>query len=303
MGDDVRVIDVDPELLRKMTAAALHAVDETYVHIEAEITAANGDYDALMSTLVPEGPYGYTIQPTFHGDGTVRAPVLTTWDEIRGAYEQVRGTSDMLSNEPLIEVRGTWYVFQESVSVGRPKATGVVSDGTHLLGMFPVSTGKGITGELVWPRVPAAMLGRGEVPADLPTDPLRQRRDLLALHDRYVAAFAAGDADGMVDAMNDDVQSGVRDYVRDTGALTELQGKEANRAYYAALFEKYDIQSVELLDRVVQEWFVFAELRVTAVPRAGGAPVAFHVAEYYVTANDGKFFVRIGHGTDIAEVA
>jgi hypothetical protein len=31
--------------------------------------------------------------------------------------------------------------------------------------LFPVSTDKGITGELVWPRVPEAILSRGEAPA------------------------------------------------------------------------------------------------------------------------------------------
>lgn len=298
----MRVIDVDPDLLRRSADAALHAARETYIHVDAEIVAANGDYDALMATLVPDGPYGYTIQPQFNGDGTVRAPVLTTREEIREAYEEVRGRSDLLSSEPLVEIRGAWYTFQESVSIGRIKG-GEPSDGAHLLAMFPVGTGKGITGELVWPWVPQEMLGRGDAPEGLPTAPLRQRRDLLMLHDCYLAAFRAGDADALVDTMNDDVQSGVRDYVADTGALIEMQGKDANRLHYAALFDKFEIRSVDLLDRVVQEWYVFAEVRVTASPRGGGPEMAFHVAEYYVTAKDGRFFIRVGHGTDLATVA
>jgi hypothetical protein len=39
---------------------------------------------------------------------------------------------------------------------------------------------------------------------------------------------------------------------------------------------------------------------MTVQPRAGGARLAFHTGEFYVTANDGRFFVRIGHGTDPA---
>jgi len=44
-------------------------------------------------------------------------------------------------------------------------------------------------------------------------------------------------------------------------------------------------------------------VRVTARVRDSGETVAFHLAEYYITAKDGLFFVRIGHGTDVAPVA
>jgi hypothetical protein len=300
----MRVIDEDPEMLRQSAEAALHAADETWIHIQAEVTAANGDYDALMSTLMPGGPWGYTIQPQFNGDGTVRAPILTTWDEIRKAYEQVRGNSDMLGAESLVELRSTWYTFQECVSRGWPKGAPEPSKGSHLLGLFPVGAAKGITGELVWPRVPIEMLGRGEVPEGLPTDPVLIRRSLIQLHDRYLHAIRMGDADGLVECLNDDAQGGVRDYVDDTGALVELDGKEGARAHYAALFDTYDIRSVDLLDRVVESWYVFAELRITATPKGEDGPLlAWHTADYQVIGKDHRFMVRIGHGTDIAEIA
>ena len=299
MGD-VRVIDTDPELLKRSTEVAMHATEETWIHIRAEVTAADGDYDALMSTLRDTEPYGYTIQPEINGDGTVRAPIITTREDVRAAYEVVRGRSDLLTSESLIEVRGLWYVFQESYSVGRLRANGEVQPGSHLLGLFPVGTDKGITGELVWPRAPESILGKGEVPAGLPTDPLEKRRAALALHERFLDAYRAGDADGIAATLNEGVQGGVRDYVADTGALIELQSRDASRAHYAELFEKFEIVSLELLDRVIQEWYVFAEVRITARPRSGGPAVAFHWAEYDVLAKDGLFMVRIGHGTDIA---
>lgn len=134
------------------------------------------------------------------------------------------------------------------------------------------------------------------------TDPIRLRRDLLALHDRYLEALAEGDVDVVVETMHEDVQSGVRDYVAETGALNQLVGKAAHHAYYAAFCDKFEILGVDLLDRVVQDWYVFAEVRMTVRPRDGGPNLAFHTAEFYVTANDGRFFVRIGHGTDPATV-
>jgi hypothetical protein len=142
------------------------------------------------------------------------------------------------------------------------------------------------------------------VPEGLSTDPVRIRRDLVQLHDRYLHAMRMGDADGLVETLNADAQGGVRDYVDDTGALVELDGREGARAHYAALFDRYEIRSVDLLDRVVQEWYVFAELRITATPKGEDGPLlAWHTADYQVVAKDHLFMVRVGHGTDVAQIA
>jgi hypothetical protein len=303
MSESKPVLDTDPELLRRSTEAAMHATEEAWIHIRAEVTAADGDYDKLMTTLRPDGPYGYTIQPRIHGDGTVDAPILSTWDEIYVAYEEVRGRSDLLSSESLIELRSTWYIFQEAISVGHIKTEPEPSPGSHILGMFPVGSSKGITGELIWPWVPRELLGKGTAPAEPESNPIRLRRNLLARHDDYLAALAGADVDALVATMHEDVQSGVRDYVDGTGALIKLLGKDAHRDHYQAFFNTFEVVSVELLDRVVQDWYVFAEVRMTVQPRAGGSRLAFHVGEFYVTANDERFFVRIGHGTDPALVA
>ena len=165
MHESPAAIDTDPEELRRSATLALHAADQAWVHIRAEYAAADGDYDKLLETLTPTGPYGYTIQPRFNGDGTVRAPILSTRDEIRVGYEEVRGRSDLLLLESFIEVRGGWYMFHEAVSTSRMRADnpeGEISPPSHIIGIFPSGAGQGITGELVWPRVPLEMLGRGE---------------------------------------------------------------------------------------------------------------------------------------------
>ena len=303
MNEPAVAIDTDPDALRRSAEIALHAADQAWTHIRAEYAAADGDYDKLLATLRPTGPYGYTIQPRFHEDGTVQAPILSTRDEIRVGYEEVRGRSDLLLLESFVEVRGGWYMFHEAVSTGRLRANNpdqAISPPSHVIGIFPSASGPGITGELVWPRVPQTMLGRGDAPEDLPTDPFQIRRNLIALLDAYRAGFAAGDAEKLVGTMNDDVQSAVRDYVTDTGMLTELDGKAATLSYYAALFEKFEIISVDLLHQVVQDWYVFMEIRVTMVDRDRSARVSCNIGEFYVIGKDQRFFVRIGHGTDLA---
>jgi ketosteroid isomerase-like protein len=290
-----RVIDVDPALLRADADMARHAAEQTWIHIEAEY---DGRIPQLMATLVADGPYAYTIQPEINPDGTVRAPILTTREEIRGAYEQVRGASELLRSEPMVEIRGTWFTFHEAVSTGRPRgSTEPPGRGAETIALFPVSTSTGITGELVWPRVPRDVLGRGEPPSDAPSEPREIRRAALALHDRYLDALRVSDVDAMLDTLNDDVTAAVRDYVDDTGTLIELRGKDAHRSYYRAFFEKFDVHSVDMLDRVVQDWYVFAELRLT-VRDDDKRTTSFNVAEFVVMAKDGRFIVRVGHGTD-----
>jgi hypothetical protein len=290
----MRVIDTDANLLRESAAAAAHAAEQTTLHIDAEIV---GRIPELMETLRSEGPYAYAIMPHVRPDGSVALPILSTRDEIHDAYTMIRGASDLLSVEPMVEIRGSWYTFQEATSVGRPKATGIASDNLTL-GLFPVSTDNGITGELVWVALPRAALGNVPNAGEGKT-PWELRREVLALHDRYVQALRGATVDVVVECLNDGVASAVRDYVDNTGKLASIEGKGAHRSYYQSFFDTYAVASVELLHRVVQDSYAFAELRFTVTPRHNGSgTLAFHTAEFHVVAGDGRFIARIGHGTD-----
>ena len=86
--------------------------------------------------------------------------------------------------------------------------------------------------------------------------------------------------------------------VNDTGKLASLHGKDEHRAYYESFFAKYAVESIDLLDRVVQDSYAFSELRYTVTARGGSGPVSFHTAEFHMPAGDGRFIARIGHGTD-----
>jgi hypothetical protein len=301
--DGPMAIDTDPELLRQMAATIRHAYEQSITHVEAEI---KGVIPELMETLTPEGPYGYTILPEVHADGGVRLPIITTREGIRGAYELVRGMSDLLAVNPLTEIRGTWYTFQDNISYGQLKGTD--QRGAHeTLALFPSSAGTGITGELVWVRVPRSALGGGapEVAEGVVSeDEMHLREQVFQLHERHLNALQIGDLDGVLEGLHDRVASAVRDYVNDTGTLTTLEGKDAHRDYYRAFFDKYEVASVEPLYRAAEDWYVFAEVRITVRSRAGGSgqqeTIAFHTAEFHMPANDGRFIARIGHGTDPA---
>jgi hypothetical protein len=106
----------------------------------------------------------------------------------------------------------------------------------------------------------------------------------------------------LLSVMNARVYAAVRNYVHDTGALISLDAKEGHQAYYAALLHKYEIVDVTMMDRLVQDDYVFCELRFVARDRAQDVTRTFHTAEFFVPGRDGRFAVRIGHGTDAAPI-
>ena len=225
--------------------------------------------------------------------------MLTTREQIAEAYAYIRGLSDLHEVIGLTEVRGSWYLFQDSISRGSRKGSEVINN-NQTLALFPSGAGTGITGELVWLRVPRERLGApgdgdGDVTVD---DPLLAREQVFDQYTRYLDGLRANDVAAVIEALHDGAASAVRDYVDDTGTLVELSGKDAHRAWYRALFDKYEVRSVQPLCQVTEDWYVFAELRIVAAPRASTGTITFHTAEFHLPARDGRFIARIGHGTE-----
>jgi hypothetical protein len=291
-------IDIDPDLLRRTAAAQLHAFAEVADHLAKEET---GHIPTILATLVPDGPWAWAIVPFTQPDGSVDLPLKTTYEGIEEMYGVIRGHSDVLATEVVAEVRGTWFVFAEAYSHMRVKTTGEELAFENVL-MLPVTNGPGITGEIAFWNMGREVLGR-DLPLAPELTPLDMRRHLVALHDRYLDGFRAADADVMASVFSPSAQAGIRDYVEDTGTLTGLDDLDGMRRYHRAFFERYDVQAVDVLARVAQHWFLFAEVRVEAVARTGeraGERVAFHTGELFVPGRENKFMVQLGHGTDVA---
>jgi hypothetical protein len=293
---EVRVFDVEPELLRKYAKAQIHSGDEAWIHMEAEFV---GDIDGLMATLVPQEPLAYTILPQFLPDGNVRSPISSTFDEIRECYKIVRGRSALINVELVSEIRGAWYDFQAGVNTGRVHGQDEITN-SMTIAIFPVSGEKGITGELVWMRLPRDALGAGPKRSEpvLAGDPAR--RQLLALHKQFLDGYRANDVEAILATMNDGIQANVRNYVNDDGGLIGIESKDDYRAYLTDFFEKFEVLKVDHLHRLTEDFYVFAEVRFEIRERATGKEIGIHTAEFFVPAHDDRFIIQIGHGTDLA---
>jgi hypothetical protein len=263
----VSVIDIDPRLLERSADASRHSAEQAEVHMDGEEACLDASgVPKLLETLTPNGPWAWAIMPQMRPDGSVMIPIATTREEIAECYKVTRTRSNVLGFESLVELRGAWYTFSEGISRAYVPATDTYNE-TEVV------------------------------------EPLSVRRDALAMHDRYLEALRTERTAEFAAVFEPGVQSAVRDYVDDTGTLVGLDGVAAHQDFYGRLFERYEIAEVLLLERVVQDWYVFAELRVTVVPRSGpdrGRRIGFNIAEFLVPAADGRFIARIGHGTDPA---
>ena len=88
----------------------------------------------------------------------------------------------------------------------------------------------------------------------------------------------------LLDVLGDEPQSIIRDYVDDTGALINLDGAAAHRNFYTALFDSYDVLTTDILHRLSQDSYLFAETRITARQKQGakeGGIVSFNTAEWF----------------------
>lgn len=269
--------------------------------MEAEFV---GNVDGLMNTLVDKEPLAYTIVPEIHPDGSVRSPLTTTFAGVRECYVFVRGRSDLVNVELVSEIRGGWYDFQVGVNTGRLRDAALNPNGkttnSVTIGVFPVSKGKGITGELVWVMNPRDRLGTGPAPDGPPLSGFDGRRQLLELHKQFLDGYRANDVEAILETMNDGVQANIRDYVNDTGTLIGIESKAEYQDYLKAFFERFEVLQVDHLQRLTEDSFLFSETRMELLERSGqGRAFGIHTAEFFVPAKDNRIIVQTGHGTDL----
>ena len=269
------------------------AGDLSWKHIEAEWTQ---DVYKIAATLATDAPVAWTLAREIDGVDAFQFVEGTTIDEVRHRYEELRQSFDIADWKALLEIRQGWYTLMHGVSTLK-LVSGEFSRGETMV-MFPVGS-DGILGELqigIAGRTHEGLLPREETV--LP----EKRLAALAAHDQYIESLRAEDVDQIVAAHSPRVAVAIRSYLTDQSTLLNITGADALREYFTALFKRYRVRDVRLVNRIAEVWYVFAELHWIVEEREGaGRTLEFCIAEMAPLDADGKYIVRNGAGTDPIE--
>jgi hypothetical protein len=280
---------------RAETAAAL-----AWNHLAAEYTQ---DIEQVLATLATQEPLTWTLPQMVADDGSMTFLAGTSLDEIREQYRTLRQVVEIHDWDALIEIRQGWYTMTHGVATLKILETGEFTR-NQTVTMFP-SGRDGILGEVqvgaVGARTDAAI---ADVGSDSAGRPLPQRRlEARANHDRYIEAFRQEDVVAIVAAHRSDGAAAIRNYLTDDSTVLTTAGARQLGDYYAALFERYRVIDVQLVNRVAESWYVFAELHWTVQERGGrGRTLEYCTAETSPLDAEGSYWVRTGAGTDPIEI-
>jgi hypothetical protein len=136
-------------------------------------------------------------------------------------------------------------------------------------------------------------------PDDIPLP--RKRLEALALHNTYLDALRSENVEALTAAHRSDSAATIRDYTLDRSRLLVATGAAELGDYFERFFQRYRVRDVRLVNRVLESWYVFAELHWLVEERSSGRSLEFCTAETSPLDPDGKFWVRTGAGTDPIE--
>jgi hypothetical protein len=281
---------------RRASAAAAFA----WEHLRAEYTQ---DIEQVLDTLATDAPLSWTLASVVdEDDGSATYLAGTTLEEIRAQYQGMRTFVEIHGWDALVEIRESWYTLTQGVVTLKMVETGEFTR-SETVTMFPIGD-DGILGEVQIGGVGV----RREVTADPEaaaevSDETQRRLDALKGHDAYIEAFRSEDVATIVDANRANGASAIRNYLTDESTVLNVEGAAALGDYYASLFERYRVKDVQLVNRIAESWYVFAELHWAVEERGGaGRTFEFCTAETAPLDADGRYWVRTGCGTDPVEV-
>jgi hypothetical protein len=131
---------------------------------------------------------------------------------------------------------------------------------------------------------------------------VHQRLEALANHDLYIDAIRRESVDEIMAAHSPQATAALRSYLTDESSLLDAPDPEGLRTYFAQLFQRYHVRDIRLVNRLVQSWYIFAELHWIVEERSGERrTLEFCTAELSPLDPNGKYWIRTGSGTDPVE--
>ena len=295
---------------------AKHAARAAYLgwrHLRSEYSQ---DIDTVLATLETNGPWTWTLpvgamaasetDDSEHPAPESPAEVLqyvsaSDMAEIRQQYENMRTAVELWDWISMTDLRSSWYMLTHGVGSLTEKPLGNVFQ-IESVTLFPIGT-DGILGEVQIGALANERLNRWpEVPTEGSKVPLPLKRlQATILHNEFMEAIRAQDVERIIATMRPNVATAIRSYLTDTYEVVNAEGAGELATYYRDLFERFEVKELRLVNRVVESWFVFAELHWIVEHRSrarAGEVFEFCTADIAPIDSEGRFWVRTGAGTD-----
>ena len=276
----------DPASIHEPRSARSRRIAEA--HFAAEVA---NDTDVVMRSMV-SGDFMATAVVEGGPGGRILVSCSTEAGQ-REHYDRVRTRILVRGADIFTSIGGDFYGFIHGIV-----HVELVSDGTRsmseAIGVMPVDRDEdAICGEIGL-GIPADARA-GDAPGSAPL----QRVANLRVHERWLAAMRSGDVDRLmgcysIDALGAARQPGPR-------RLEPLRGRDAVREFYDRLFSTFDVESIDVVIRVVDRAYVFNEL-AWVLRSADGRLHHHRSANAIVVGADDAIMLDVGYGSDLTPV-
>lgn len=260
--------------------------DRLHAHVRSEFT---NDIDAIVETISREDVYFVVTGPSPDG---IQSLVVEDLEGARQFYVDSRRVYEAVSSTSLDAVTTDWYSFR--ASVGHLRKAGETSPDAPLVDipsatLFPVAP-DGIIGELSWTKYDLPALFEGErypqypVSDGVSSELARRNADAF---ERFVDAWVGRDAAQLETLIDDDCLWARRVFNarHESGSNRTLSDRSE---VVAAYMSSPPAANVEVITKLVSDWYVFAEYRFDAALDAEMAPQRLKAAALYPLTPDGR---------------
>lgn len=245
------------------TERVLSAYGTAHRHIVSEQT---NDVDQVMATVSRRVCY---LVPDVTSLATDLL-VLTEREDVRQYYLHERSFMERASSTLLAELTSDWYTFLETRAITRQVATGTLHQNDVVV-LIPVAE-DGIVGEVLITRRPWLDVysgTAGPLPGRPPEgDATAWRSRAMKSHETFLDGLRAGQPEDAAAAFRNNAQVAVVDLASPPfGALAGV-GLEAAIRRCAMVLDALADPEVLLLNRIIGDWYVFAEWLVRGTARS-----------------------------------
>jgi hypothetical protein len=273
---------------RSPVEAVLRSLKTAERHVDSEYV---DDHAETLASVSREPRYAMMPKP-----GVVK--VICDGAGVAQFYEDARDAFLPGASRIVAQIATDWYVFLENVPT-RIDAVSLAPRTLHTATLFPKAP-DGIRGEFLWERSVSDPAPDFHVPhADGPVPHASVRN--LQIHERYLGALLSGDNEEIGELLDRSCIWAERNYLPDATErpMLELVGADAVVDSLACWRSAFRLERISILNRLVTDWYVFAEELLVMGDAGDTARRQYRRAAIYPITPTGKIQGTLAYGTDI----